>query len=207
MNNKLILGIDPGLTGGIGVITHTGEFVSVLEIPVIKGVKGKSKSQYNMALMADILRSLQRGEEKQILMVFVEQVHAFPAYGVSKKKAVKDGKVKDGKVKDGEDANKPRQGITSTFTFGTGYGMILGILAALQIPYTLVTPQRWQKNLFKDLPGKDPKQKGQLFVSQRFPELKIKKNLIDAFLIAYWGYKEIEKDHRDDLQEAKSCIK
>lgn len=178
MNNKLILGIDPGLQGGIGIVNHIGEFVSVIEIPVIKGVKGKSKSQYNMAQMAEILRSLQRGEEKQISMVYVEQVHSLPA-----------------------------QGIASSFTFGVGFGMVQGQLAALQISYTLVTPQRWQKGLFKDLPGKDPKQKGQLFVSQRFPELKIKKSLIDAFLIAYWGYKEIEKEHRADLREARSCVK
>lgn len=37
------------------------------------------------------------------------------------------------------------QGVTSMFNFGMGYGMWLGVLAALAIPYTLVTPQRWKK--------------------------------------------------------------
>jgi crossover junction endodeoxyribonuclease RuvC len=39
----------------------------------------------------------------------------------------------------------PGQGVTSMFTFGTGYGAIQGILATLRIPYELVTPQAWKK--------------------------------------------------------------
>jgi len=39
----------------------------------------------------------------------------------------------------------PKQGVTSVFTFGTAYGKALGMLIALKVPYTLVTPQKWQK--------------------------------------------------------------
>ena len=38
----------------------------------------------------------------------------------------------------------PKQGVTSTFKFGKGYGSILGIAAALETPVELVTPQRWK---------------------------------------------------------------
>lgn len=38
----------------------------------------------------------------------------------------------------------PKQGVVSTFKFGSGYGALLGIAAALQIPTELVTPQRWK---------------------------------------------------------------
>ena len=39
----------------------------------------------------------------------------------------------------------PHQGVASTFTFGTNYGMLLGALEALGVPYVTVTPGKWQK--------------------------------------------------------------
>jgi len=39
----------------------------------------------------------------------------------------------------------PGQGVSSMFNYGEGYGMIQGLLIAKKIPFTLVTPQRWQK--------------------------------------------------------------
>ena len=39
----------------------------------------------------------------------------------------------------------PQQGVTSMFNFGKGYGWILGILDAYNVPYELVTPQKWKK--------------------------------------------------------------
>lgn len=39
----------------------------------------------------------------------------------------------------------PGQGVTSMFTFGTGYGFIQGVLTAFGIPYQLVPPQTWKK--------------------------------------------------------------
>lgn len=39
----------------------------------------------------------------------------------------------------------PKQGVSSTFAFGTEFGIIQGILIALNIPYELVRPQRWKK--------------------------------------------------------------
>lgn len=40
----------------------------------------------------------------------------------------------------------PQQGVSSTFKFGTGYGYCLGVLNAFAIPYSLVSPQTWQKH-------------------------------------------------------------
>lgn len=39
----------------------------------------------------------------------------------------------------------PGQGVTSMFTFGMGFGAILGVLAALNVRVELVTPQAWKK--------------------------------------------------------------
>lgn len=38
----------------------------------------------------------------------------------------------------------PKQGVASTFTFGVGYGKILGVLGALGVRTELVTPQAWK---------------------------------------------------------------
>ena len=39
----------------------------------------------------------------------------------------------------------PKQGVSSTFNFGMNYGFIQGVLRAYNIPYELVTPQKWKK--------------------------------------------------------------
>lgn len=43
----------------------------------------------------------------------------------------------------------PKQGVTSMFKFGKGYGALLGVLAALDIPTELVTPQTWKRSVLK----------------------------------------------------------
>lgn len=38
----------------------------------------------------------------------------------------------------------PRQGVSSTFRFGMGVGIIHGVAGALRLPLTLVTPTQWR---------------------------------------------------------------
>lgn len=44
----------------------------------------------------------------------------------------------------------PKQGVTSTFTFGKSAGFIEGVLSACGIPYQLVTPHTWKKEFMLD---------------------------------------------------------
>ena len=39
----------------------------------------------------------------------------------------------------------PKQGVSSTFTFGAGYGALLGALGALGVKTWMVTPNRWKR--------------------------------------------------------------
>lgn len=39
----------------------------------------------------------------------------------------------------------PKQGLSSTFKFGMGTGIIHGVAGALRLPLTLVTPTQWKK--------------------------------------------------------------
>lgn len=44
-------------------------------------------------------------------------------------------------------ASRPGAGVAGMFNFGRGYGQIEGVLAALEIPVTLVTPAKWKGDL------------------------------------------------------------
>lgn len=44
-------------------------------------------------------------------------------------------------------ASRPGAGVAGMFNFGRGYGQIEGVLAALEIPVTLVTPSKWKGSL------------------------------------------------------------
>lgn len=39
----------------------------------------------------------------------------------------------------------PGQGVSSTFKYGVGYGVILGVLAAYGFPHRLVAPSTWKR--------------------------------------------------------------
>jgi hypothetical protein len=86
----------------------------------------------------------------------------------------------------------PKQGISSTASFMYGAGQWEGILAALEIPYQFVTPQRW-KGLLMD---GEPKEKDasrvvarRLWPTQTEEALSRKKDhgRADAALIAEYG--------------------
>lgn len=39
----------------------------------------------------------------------------------------------------------PKQGVTSTFSFGLSYGVVRGVLAGLEVPFTLIEPREWKR--------------------------------------------------------------
>lgn len=44
-------------------------------------------------------------------------------------------------------AARPGAGVSGMFNFGRDYGQILGVMAALGVPVTLVTPSKWKGSL------------------------------------------------------------
>lgn len=101
---------------------------------------------------------------EQIKMCYLEQVHAMP-----------------------------KQGVTSSFTFGMGYGIVKGIVAANMIPITLVRPAVWKKAT-----GTPKVKDGALArATQVFPRhshqwpLKKDDGKAEAALIAYYGASQI----------------
>jgi crossover junction endodeoxyribonuclease RuvC len=86
-------------------------------------------------------------------------------------------------------ASRPGQGVTSMFSFGMGYGIVLGVAAALMIPINYVTPQQWQREM-KVQSGKDAsRQRAMELYPQHSAFFARKKDhgRADALLIARWG--------------------
>lgn len=84
----------------------------------------------------------------------------------------------------------PKQGVSSSFNFGKGYGLWLGILAALDIPFETVTPQRWKGPIMR---GMSDKNSSRIKAAQLYPSIsatfarKKDDGRAEAVLIAHYG--------------------
>ena len=85
----------------------------------------------------------------------------------------------------------PGQGVASMFNFGHSVGTVVGVMSALMIPYTLVTPQAWKRAAGLIGTDKDAARARALQLWPDWRELDKKGNgqaLADAALIARYGY-------------------
>ena len=89
----------------------------------------------------------------------------------------------------------PRQGVASAFNFGHGCGVIDGVLAALYIPTTLVTPQKWKKAMGVSADKDQARGRAmQLFPRQAVMFARKKDDgRAEAALIALYGYQTMTK--------------
>jgi len=83
----------------------------------------------------------------------------------------------------------PGQGVSSMFSFGRSYGVVIGVAAGLQMPTTLVSPQVWQKAV-RCQKGKDASRQRACEVFPAFAKLFARKKddgRSDAALLAYYA--------------------
>lgn len=92
----------------------------------------------------------------------------------------------------------PKQGVSSSAKIGRGFGLWEGIIATLGIPYGIVHPRTWQKDMLKDVNKKDTKQASAIIAHRLFPTENFKatekckkdhSGLTDACLMAIYGCK------------------
>ena len=98
----------------------------------------------------------------------------------------------------------PGQGVTSMFNFGKGFGSILGILAALRVPYREIAPQTWKSAFLRDMPKE--KESAVIRAQQLCPDINLlatdrskKKDigLADAYLIARYAHRDYMNQQED----------
>ena len=90
-------------------------------------------------------------------------------------------------------AAMPKQGVASTFHFGTGWGMVRGVCAALGLPVTLVPSTVWKKRVLLGLTH--DKAGAVQFCSARWPQTDLvlpgcrvpHDGIADALCLAEYG--------------------
>jgi crossover junction endodeoxyribonuclease RuvC len=167
----IYVGIDPGLSGSIAVLRSQGVIanyplgwsVDFYDTPTLEIKSGKSiKRVIDANGATNVLKSIGPS------CVIIEKVWAMT-----------------------KGAGGASMGSTSAFNFGMGFGIWLGIIAALQIPHEQVAPVTWKKRMMPDM--EKEKDASRVKAMQLFPwiaeSLKLKKhhNRADALLLAEYG--------------------
>lgn len=91
----------------------------------------------------------------------------------------------------------PGQGVKSVFSYGTGYGRLIGWMEALSIPYQTVHPRVWTKQMLAGVPTDlEKKERNREAFKRLYPTVYkqvLNKNgqadlgICDACLIGRWG--------------------
>jgi crossover junction endodeoxyribonuclease RuvC len=174
------IGIDPGKTGGVAIISPSG--IKLIDCPVIETeTKVKSKKP-NLTLIDQLVdKGTVKSKAKPKTKITTKSNPALMASELAQS-------ITSNSIIAIESVHSmPGQGVRSTFDFGMNFGIWLGVIAALNIPMELVTPQEWKKHY--GLIGKD-KDASRIIAVQLFPqmamELKLKKynGRAEALLLA-----------------------
>lgn len=169
----LFIGIDPGLDGAIGWIRSSGGDVGACVTPTILKTEGKGSRLYDLPLMRRVLigclldyaPGVNTAERAQSSCVALEKQQAMKG-----------------------------QGVSSTFSIGRGYGLWEGLLVGLGVPYQLVHPKTWQKELLGGLAG-GSKERSIQRAGALFPDLDLRASersriphdgKADALCLAEW---------------------
>ena len=166
------IGIDNGLKGAVVAVDENMNVIFWRDTPVINlGKKGRSKMVFAVSEMTNILRvSLEYSYETHVT-AWIETAQAMP-----------------------------KQGVSSTFKTGFGFGLWQGICSGLGIRFELAHPRTWTKVMLKDMPAGKPKARSMAKCQQLFPSIPLIKpksrvlsmdGRADAALIAAYGMKQL----------------
>lgn len=117
MSGPVVIGMDPGISGAIAILSLDGQVLELHDMPVFavtKKVKGKDRTKRHIDVhgVGTILRPY-LGRARAA----VERV-----------------------------SSQPGEGSVSSFTFGFAAGALHGALGMGEVPFALVTPQSWKKH-------------------------------------------------------------
>lgn len=162
----MIIGIDPGLTGAIAFIGRDGYLVE--DLPTMANGKGKAKvkRQIDAGELAEMIKHRSNESGEKMTKVYLERVAAMS-----------------------------NQGVSSVFSLGETYGAIKAVVATLQIPIEIISPQEWKKfyMLRRDKNKAITKELSRAKAIELFPKAGLSRkkdhNLAEALLIANYGAK------------------
>jgi hypothetical protein len=196
---SLVVGLDPGLEGGVAVLGfghgRVQEVITTFVMPVKAHFTDKGKEVDVGVLRNKLLCCLLPDE--RVSLVAIERVGHTPIA-----------------------ANKARrQNPKAMFTFGDGFGLMRGVIIGLGWPRVYPLPQQWQKALFTGLRKEsNPKKRALSFVNRRYPAIQLMKSdraskphpgIVDALCLMEYarrlaGFPESLADRKDDVLPATS---
>lgn len=175
MKDTIFIGIDPGLTGAIGVIQPHNTYVIDMPVLTIEGkrvrsrktgkVKSKKKHVYNIKELNKIIIDI-----KTTAITLNMDVEAW----IEKSQAM------------------PDQGGVSNFNYGFGYGVINAVVVCNNIRKELIHPRTWKNKIMY---GQGKEKDAAVYKAQQlFPELEfcgprggLLHGRAEAMLIAEYG--------------------
>jgi crossover junction endodeoxyribonuclease RuvC len=154
VSGRLVIGIDPGLTGACGVLNADGSFRGVFDLPIIRDGKlaWVDPREFERLLFLAI------GGEEERPAVMIERVQAMP-----------------------------RQGVSSSFNFGVGFGSLLSVIQANELRLEFVQPSLWKRALGLGERKAAALDKARLLWPQADLVLKKHEGRAEALLIAHWA--------------------
>jgi len=160
------VGIDPGKNGAIAIVGRGGAITTVWVMPMI-GAKGR-KQVYDLVAISEICQGIKAMFKVFPIRVAIEKQQPLP----------------------------PKMG-GGIANFGRGYGLGIweGALTAHGIPYNIVPPTRWQKQMLDGVQGETPKYRAEVQFSRMFnrewaypgKRRKAHDGIVDAALIAEYA--------------------
>lgn len=152
----LHVGIDPGKTGGLAMLSIKGKYVFMLPMPD------------NFIELKDFFVKAKEFTYQNGIHCWLEKAQTMP-----------------------------KQGIVSAFNYGKHFGELCATMSLLEIPYTLVSPQKWTKAMHSNSgPAPDAKAKTLMVARRLYPKENFlatsrstvpHKGLVDALMIAHYG--------------------
>ncbi len=171
-----VLGVDPGLNGGLTLLPIPSEESHMWSyayrvMPTTENDKGKREICVK-EIISWFEYHLSDSFRHQISLACIEQV-----------------------------SSRPKQGVVSVFTFGKGYGKILGLLEAHGIRVVEVNPRKWKNEI---LPGTDKDKDAAIsYVYKHWPSMTLMASersrvphdgIADSVCIAEYGLRLLKEE-------------
>ena len=183
----IFIGVDPGLSGGLAVISENRIFGTIIPTYNIE-VKTKrawtKRKRYDLPALRIFFGCYAcyvdecHNQEYDVTQCHVTLEEAFPM---------------------------PAQGIVSQYSVGLGYGIFQGLLTGLGMNYVTVHPKKWQSE-FKIRTNEENTTKEQALeaVERLYPDVNLyaserstkpHSGIVDSILIGTWGKIQYEKQN------------
>lgn len=156
----MFVGIDPGLTGAIAVLDHTG-MRHLADLPTMNRGAGTVKRQINGAALTTYLREMLHDTDKHEVLVAIEKMGAMP-----------------------------KQGVASMLSIGLTAGIIEGVVAARGYRFELIPAAVWKKAMKVTATKEHARAAAQRMFPAAELHLVKHHNRAEALLLAAWAQRE-----------------